>query len=349
MTPKKILIIQLRRVGDVVFTLPVAGVLRKNFPEARIDFLVEPPSDQLVRLNPRISRTLVYEKGRPAWWLKNIREQRYDWVLDFHSNGRTLLLTFFSGAPVRAGFKGPLSRRIAYTHSVPTGERKYIVEQKLEILKALGLDIGKWSWELEIPRKEMDWAENFLKSSGLGGAPGNLVGIAPATRRATRAWVPERFGEAARSLSRSSNPVVFLWGPGEKDLIDAIVKRASSDGNLKNLVVPPETSLLQLSALVRKCSLVLAVDNGPKNIAVALKVPTLTISGPTHPLSFNPHDDPSHQILRDEELFCIACELNRCPYGHECMENIGSESVIRKIRRMLDQNRKEEVLGSGRR
>src|SRR5260221_4200370 len=102
MDPERILIIQLRRIGDVVFTLPVIGALRERFPRAQIDFLVEPPSDQLVRRHSGLSETLVYEKDRPAAWLWKIRARRYDWVLDFHSNGRTLWLSFFSGARVRA-------------------------------------------------------------------------------------------------------------------------------------------------------------------------------------------------------------------------------------------------------
>ena len=74
--------------------------------------------------------------------------------------------------------------------------------------------------------------------------------------------------------------------------------------------------------------LVVAVDNGPKNIAVALGVRTVTINGPTNPLSFNPHGDPDHSVIRDHTLFCIACELNQCPYHHECMQNVKTETVL---------------------
>src|SRR4051812_19415278 len=136
--PSSILILQLRRIGDVLFTLPAAGALRRQFPQARIDFLTEKPSDQLARLNPNLSEVLVYDRERPVHWLKEIRARRYDWVIDFHANGRTLMLSLFSGAPLRAAFRGSATRRFVYNHLAETTDRKYIVEQKMDLLKSLG-------------------------------------------------------------------------------------------------------------------------------------------------------------------------------------------------------------------
>ncbi len=323
-TPKKILVIQLRRIGDVVFTLPVLGVLKKQFPEAKIDFLVEKPSDQFVRLNPHVNETLVYEKDKSFYWMREIRKRKYDWVLDFLSNGRTLLLSRFSGAPLRVGFSGPYTRRLIYNHLVPVSTDQYIVDQKLDFLRSLGLKINHWSWDIIVPKEEKSWADSFLKSVGIKNSNSNLIGIAPASRRATRRWIPERFVEVIQSLKKSGSNVILFWGKGELEFVQSLAK------NL-DVIIPPETNLLQLAALIEKCSLVVGLDNGPRNIAVALNVPTLVLFGPTNPISINPHNDPKHQVLRDEKLFCIACGLNTCPYHHECMENISSSQVIQKL------------------
>lgn len=328
--PRSILILQLRRVGDVLFTLPAAGVLRRQFPRARIDFLTEKPSDQLARLNPHLNEVLVYDPGRPAFWLKEVRRRRYDWVIDFHANGRTLMLSLLSGAPVRAGFRGPATRRLAYNHLAETDNAKYIVEQKMDLLRSLGVRTDSWSWDLKLPEEETRWAEAFL--SGAGVRPGTrIVGIAPASRRETRRWKAERFAEVASGLRKQGAAVMLLWGPGEKDLADAVASRSEGPGAA---IVPPETSFLQLAALIERCSLVLAVDNGPKNTAVALGVPTVTIHGPTDPLSFNPHGDPAHAVVRDEGLHCIACGLNACPYRHECMDHVSARQVLERIREL---------------
>ena len=316
---ERILIIQLRRVGDVIFTLPVIGTLRKHLPDARIDFLVEPPGDQMVRLHPGLNETLVYDKDRPLEWLMKIRRNRYDWVLDFHSNGRTLLLTLASGAPLRAGLDGPFTRRIVYTHRVRTTDSKYLPEQKLDVLRALGIPCEGWDWGLKIPEAEAVWAENLLDKSGVK-AGDILVGLAPATRRPIRAWMEDRWAFVAEKLAAGSKKILLLWGPGEKDLAERV------RGSIKNapegrVILPEETTLLQLAALIKSCSAVLAVDNGPKNMAVALGVPTLTLSGPTNPLSFAPHGDPRHLVVR--------------PEGGDRMENIDAPRVYEGALKIL--------------
>lgn len=329
---KKILIIQLRRVGDVIFTLPVIGALKKHLPDAHIDFLVESPGDQMARLHPDLSETLVYDSKHPLEWLLKIRQRKYDWVLDFHSNGRTLLLSLASGAPLRAGFNGPLTRKVVYTNLVQTTDQKYLPEQKLDVLRAIGIPCREWSWGLKIPRAEAEWAENFLKASGV--KPGEiLVGMAPATRRSIRAWKEDRWAQVAEKLAAESKKVLFLWGPGEKDLMERV--RGLINAPEGRVILPPETSLLQLAALIQKCCAVLAVDNGPKNMAVALNVPTMTLSGPTNPMSFDPHGDPRHLVVREDSLHCISCGLNLCPYGHECMENIAAPRVFESAEKVL--------------
>jgi ADP-heptose:LPS heptosyltransferase len=81
----------------------------------------------------------------------------------------------------------------------------------------------------------------------------------------------------------------------------------------------------------------LTVENGPKNLAVALGVPSVNIVGPNNPGSFNPLSDLSHVVLRDETLGCIGCELNACPTHHECMENVTSDRVLQEIERLLSR------------
>ena len=333
--PKKILIVQLRRVGDVLFTLPAAHAVKARFPRARVDFLTESPSDQLVRLDPHVDRTWTYEKDRPLFWLRKIRGERYDWVLDFHANGRTLLLTLLSGARIRAGFDGPLPRRIAFNRRTRSTDRKYLVEQKLDVLRDLGIPAGDWRWGLDIPDDKKRWAAELLAGLGVS-ASEKIAGIAPATRRPVRAWKNDRFGAVVRRLIEAGHPVLLLWGPGEKPWMEEILESAGLPAPLRGrALLPPETTLIQLAALIEKCSAVLAVDNGPKNLAVALDVPTATLSGPTNPLSFNPRNDPRHVLLRDDSLPCIACGSNSCPTRHECMENISADRAGEAVLSLL--------------
>ncbi|MBI5240490.1 MAG: glycosyltransferase family 9 protein [Elusimicrobia bacterium] len=347
--PRRILIIQLRRIGDVIFTLPAIQVLRRAFPQARIDFLVEEPADQLVRLAPGRDETLVYDKSRALHWLAEVRRRRYDWVLDFLANGRSLPLTLCSGAAVKAAFQGRWVRRLAYNRLVKATPNAYLVEQKLDILRALGVADASWRYDIRLPAEELRWAQETLKS--LGADPRRpLVAMAPASRRETRRWLPERFAEVARALLGQGRDVLLLWGPGELGYVEDIARRtdggqgpaapggqAFSSPGRGHLIIPSDTPLLRLAALIKSAKLVLSVENGPKNLAVALGVPTVNVVGPNNPGSFNPSGDPAHVLIRAEGLECLGCELNHCPTDHECMTTVTAGTVLKPIERLLAQ------------
>ncbi|MBI1979876.1 MAG: glycosyltransferase family 9 protein [Elusimicrobia bacterium] len=330
--PQKILILQLRRIGDVVFTSPVARILRENFPQAKIDFLTERPAHELIRLNPYLNETLVYEKKKSIHWLFEIRRRKYDVILDYHSNGRSLLLTFFSGAALKVGFDGPLTRSWVYHRLVKSDRNQFIVLQKLDLLKVLPIRTEPltWSWDIQMPEEPLKRAANILKSRGVKSSE-VVIGFAPLHRHPIRAWSPERFAELARILTdRYRCWILLLGGPGEGAALDGIAR------SIPDRAIPmAATQLLELSAFIQQCKIFVANDNGPQKIAMALGVPTVTLFGPTNPLSISPNQ-PLHASLRDEKLFCIGCELKKCPYRHECMRHISAPMVLSKIQSILE-------------
>ena len=325
----KILIIQLRRIGDVVFTLPIAELLRKNFPDAQIDFLVEEPADQLVRLNPGLNQTLVYEKLRAWHWISEIRKRRYDCVLDFHAIGRSLILTYLSGAKLKVGFDGALSRKFVYNKKIQTDRNKFIVEQKMDLLGALGIKDKNWKWNLNIPEPDLRKVEIPLENRKI--APSDfLIGFAPLHRHFIRAWKRKYFAETAKLLiEKFKVKILLLGGPGEEEELYALEKTIQS-----NAFAMPANSLIEMASLIKKCKLIVANDNGPQKIAMALSIPSLTIFGPTNPGSISLNQFP-HISIRDEKLFCIGCELSQCPYKHECMENVTPAMVLKKIEEIM--------------
>lgn len=325
----KILIVQLRRIGDVAFTLPVIGALRRAFRNPTIDFLVEPPADALVSLDKNVRRTLSYDARRPLEWIRRVRSERYDAVLDFHSNGRTLWITALSGARVRAGFAGALNRRLAYNVIVPAVPNRFIVDQKIDLVRAVApvADVDwNWKWDLTLPPAEISRAEKLLAGFGSGKT---WIGFAPLHRHPIRAWHRERFAAAGDQLIKKGFGVLLLGGPGEKNGLDAVRKLMR-----ENAAVHEASNLLELSALISRCRGFLANDNGPQKIAMALNVPSVTIFGPTNPLTINPNRKP-HASIRDESLFCIGCEKKICPYRHECMTNITVGAVVEKLEGVL--------------
>ena len=142
--PKKILVVMLRRIGDVILTIPPVKALRKRFPNAKIDFLVEAPCHEVLAWNTDISRIHVYSKGPLNYvkWILRVRRERYDWVIDFMGNPRTAMLTFSSGAALRAG-PAHVSHRWAYSLPlIQPSEICYSALEKIRMLKGTGFAVG---------------------------------------------------------------------------------------------------------------------------------------------------------------------------------------------------------------
>ncbi|MFH1380233.1 MAG: glycosyltransferase family 9 protein [bacterium] len=333
--PEKILVIQLRRLGDVLLTTPAVESLKRSFPQSRIDFLVEKAGGEILQNNPYISQIHIYKKSNSLQWIYFIRRQKYDWVLDFLGNPRTSVLTALSGARVKAGFNYPVRGRLYNHRAQIIPGRRSVVDFKLALLQRLGLSISHSGPAMYVNGLERQEIEYFLKKYTLN-TNKILVGIAPASRRQTRQWLPEYYAQICdRLITRHNAHVIMLWGPGEEDVVENVRIRMK-----EKPIIPALLNLRMLGALIQQCSVVIANSNGPMHMAEALHVPTITIYGPNDPVSWE--SGSLHQeFLQAEHLACIRCNKNTCDIGHLCMKYIRPEMVEEKfilLLKRMDKN-----------
>jgi len=331
--PGSILVIQLRRLGDVLMATPALEALRRAFPNARIDFLVEPPGDQLLEGNPCLTEALRYDPNRPWSEVLRIRSRRYDWVVDFLGNPRSALITALSGAAVRAG-PGHVFHRWAYTVRFPRPPSdRYVASVKVEALTAvLGVPPPpRVQTYLNVPEALRRQARDRLRSVGVSDQD-RVLALLPFSRRATRRWPRQHAAEFLRLFHRALpwKSVVF-WGPGELEDARWIVSHAAPD-----CLLSPSTELRELAALLAHCDFAVCCDNGPKHVAAAMGVPTLTLHGSSNPGAWNPPDPVRHPHLRREELFCIGCNLQQCPFRVECMNGLDPGRVLERVLAALE-------------
>lgn len=320
MDPRRILVVQLRRIGDVQLSMPAVLALKRKFPRASIHFLVEPPSVEVVRDRPEIDEVLVYDPKNLAdtlAWLTRIRSRDYDLVVDFMGNPRTALLAWCSDAPYRAG-PAHVFHRWAYNIRLPQSpDTVYAAREKIRMLAPLGVPdeaspLPSW------PRKPDVRAED-------------VVGLMPASRKQTRRWPAEHYAALGRKLRDELGvKVLVFWGPGEKSVAQKVVEGIGEDAFL----CPETTSLQALAEQISRCRLVVTNCAGPKHIAVALDVPTLTIHSSSDPKAWTPMTE-RHRSIRRDELHCIGCRLNECPYAMECMRDLSPERVFAAVQSML--------------
>lgn len=336
--PGKILVIQLRRIGDVILATPAVRALRRQFPDARIDFLAEPACGAVLAGNPHINEVLSYDPARALRWLLEIRRRRYDWVIDFLGNPRTCTICAFAGAALRAG-PGDVYWKFGYNHVFSTfPEPSYAALEKMLRLKELGvaIDTNDHLPELFPPAEDRQWALAELHRSGIIPGTGKpLLMLAPASRKVTRQYPAAHFAKAARLVKQAQDcHIVVLWGPGEEALAGEV---AAQCGGIK---APRTTTLGKAVALIGCCDLLLTNCNGPKHMAVAQGRPTLTIHSSSDPRAWTPPDNPLHRYLRREDLDCVPCYRNECPRGLECLSGLPPEKVAETVLQMLKNYKK---------
>jgi lipopolysaccharide heptosyltransferase II len=321
--PKHILVVQLKRAGDVIVTTPILPALRKALPEAKIDFLVDPASAPILENNPYIREVRVYDRNAIGATWRMLRKAAYDWIIDFQSSPRSILAGLASGAGVRAGYRVTFWGHFLNHAIRRPGNRVSVTEGKMELVRSLVSNLGAaGERKIYLTDEERTWAKNQI-SKGQGEKA--VIGLIPTHRRPSRRWPAQSFVALARLLVIQGRSVLFFWGPGEEDYVSAIQKQVP-----QSRMIPP-TSLRQMAALLEQCETVITNDNGPMHVAEAVGAKTVTLYGPTDPVAWNA-GGANHHVLQAKDVTCLGCNLNACPFEHECMTHISPEQVLAELR-----------------
>lgn len=291
---QKILLIQLRQLGDILLTTPCTRELRKRYPHAQIDILTHTMGRLILKDNPFISHHLTYgDTDSIPSQLKAIfalRRQNYDATIDFMYNPRSALWAYGAGSPLRIAF--PSRRRWAYNKIVPhLPYADYIVRQKFELLKAI--DVSPSDESLILPWFERDLGPfRELSALHLKERERPRVVLSPTHRRPVRKWPLERYAALADFLVRKCHAyVIWVWGPGERDEVEKLQSMCLSE----TFIAPP-TRFSELAALMANCDFFVGNSNGPSHVAVSTQIPTLQLHGPTEAKAWCPSNDKHHSI-----------------------------------------------------
>jgi heptosyltransferase-2 len=342
---KRILVRGPNWLGDAVMCEPALRGLRKLFPDAQIALLVKPAVADLFVGHPTLTRVLTYDsKGRHAglpgkWALAGqLRRQGFDLAVLFQNAFEAAFLTFLAGVPRRYGYATD-GRSLLLSDSVAAPDRHTLVHQVRyywDLLKPLGLTGDPPAPELTVfPEEEEAMAGRFAKG-GLT-ATDVVVGINPgSTYGGAKRWLPERFAEVTDRLSHTiqESPgkqvsVVIFGAAGEEHLGQEIAARLQ----LPSLVLSGATTIRELMAALKRCTMLLTNDTGPMHIASAFQVPVVAIFGPTDWRTTSPFGN-AHAIVR-QPVDCAPCLLRECPIDHRCMTRVTVDQVYEAATKQL--------------
>jgi ADP-heptose:LPS heptosyltransferase len=340
---RSILVIRHRAGGDLLLTTPALRALRAAVPNARIDVLASRGMGAILSGNPDVDRVIEFDRKSLRSGLAlyaRLARGGYDAVLDLVSNPRSAFLTRLTRAPIRIGYD-IAGRRGAYTLRVPrepTGADgrpviRYAPEAALEVLGAAGIEARGLDLTFHVSSEARAGADRWLGSPEAardGSLP--IVACLPTGSWPAKTWPPERFAEAMDALADTAT-ILWIWGPGERAAVDS----ARASMRAPSLLAPP-TGWQELGALLDRCAVLVSNDSGPKHVAVALGVPTVTIFGPTHPGTWHPSSGP-HRALVADGLDCLHCNANVCPLPGDrhmrCMRDVGAARVAEAARALL--------------
>lgn len=328
---KKILLIKPRGIGDIVLSTIILENIINSIPGCQIDYLTEGFAKPSVINNPLVTKVLTM--GKKEFPLKvafRIWKEKYDMVIDLWSNPRSAQITFLSRVKYRVGFNYR-GRRYAYNiHATSERGDHHSAEHNLELLKPLNIPIISKKVTFIVDKQDAEFGKEFFEKNNLSGQ--KVAGIIPAGGWASKRCDYDKWIEICGELNNSLGmKTLILWGPGDEE--DAFKINEA----LPNItILAPKTELVQMTGLMKYCSLIIANDSGPMHIAAAMDLPTLGIFGPTNPEAHKPYS-PKSDYINKSDLHCIICNKLECPYNHECMKLLDPIDVINKVKEILER------------
>ncbi|HBF34479.1 TPA: lipopolysaccharide heptosyltransferase I [Candidatus Sumerlaeota bacterium] len=346
--PSSILIVRLSAIGDVIHTLPALHALRVAFPNARIGWLVEELSATLLRGHPELDDLYVIPKkrwrkaplkmwlnGEKSAFYREVRKAKWEVAIDFQGLSKSALAAWYSGAPTRIGYAGENGREVSRVFNnqrvLPPSNAIHVIQKNLSLLEPLGIHAIDSAAESRFPDFSAEVEELGAVFKTLS-AP-RFIALYPGAGWETKRWPPQYFARLAQILAAESDlPLALLWGPGEENLCDEILKTAALP--TEKLLLAPRTNLRQLAALIGQSAVFVGGDTGPTHLAAALNIPVVGLYGGSDPIR-NGAWDPTGKtaVLQAKEVPCVPCWKTVCPNPKhiECLWAITPEVAAQAV------------------
>jgi len=342
---RRILIVKLSAMGDVVHALPAVTYLRKAAPKAEIHWAVDTRFAELLEGNPGIAKVVPLPirewKGRlgsPATWREAIRAAgllrggKYDLAIDLQGNIKSGVVTYLTGAPLRYGFPRETARErqnLWFTNRHPPAmeEDRHVTGKILRVASApFGgtFRLDDFQGEIANTPEEIAAAERLLFDAFPGAAP--RLAVHPGTTWNTKRMDPAFWAESVRLLRGAfpSTGVFLSWGT-EKEREECLAIRELAGGRVKLL---PRLGYKALAAVYRACGYMIGPDTGPLHLAAVAGAKTVSVFRGSDGRYAAPVG-PDHRFFQ-APLPCTACQIKGdkvCPRDAECRATIKATEV----------------------
>jgi lipopolysaccharide heptosyltransferase II len=354
-SPKRILLVKTHAIGDTIMITPSIKALRNKYPNAHIGLLTGLSSMRIIQGNTDIDELLAFDETalfapKPTEIIKlihRVRMKKFDMAFIFQYSSLIHLLVKAFGIPFRIGFdKDGSGFSLTRSVSWDITDKRWTGDVFLDIVSLAGAKITDKRLRINISGDDIKFADTFLKSNSVTDK-NILVGIFPGGGKNTRdtvyqkRWGIEKYAAIIDMLSAHYNAKIIVFGSSDEEtLVSWLIKLSHTE----IINICGKTNLKQLSALVKRCFLLITNDSAPLHIAIAMDTPTVSLFGPSRAKTII--EENEKHVAIQSTYPCSPCYCNSIFPGCDqpkCMESISINEVITAIESQL----RKHCIGKG--
>lgn len=338
---KKILIVRMDKIGDLVLSTPVIKAVRDAYPDSHITLLVRPYARQIVEGNPYLNEVMTYDKAtdgkgllKDILFAMKLRKKKFELALVLHPKNRTHIMVFLAGIPERIGYNKKLGWLL--TKKIPHIKQyglKHEIDYTLDLVRYIGIDPKNRALYVPINKISEQKIKGIFAKNGIL-ENNKVITIHPGSSCPSKRWNFKHFAKVADRLAESrSAKIVIIAGPSDKVLGD----RMSGSMKAPHLNLSGKTTVADLASILKRSALFISNDSGPVHIACATGTPTISIFGRNDrglsPERWKPIGE--HDLALHKDIGCEICLSHNCKKGFACLEAITEDEVVSAAKRML--------------
>jgi len=337
---RSILVISLKRVGDIILSLPAFRAIKDSLPRSQVTVFADAYTKDILERIPYIDAVVPYGKDssflKKAKQVKKLSYNSFDLALDLTCDYtfEGALWTWLSGAKFRAGYDTWKRGFLFHQPVMPPKGVIHAIDEILNVAQSIGLKTKNKNLKISASKEDTDTVKKFLRDNNVK-SDMLLTGIHPGGYYPTQRWLTERFAEVADKLvEKHKARIVLIGGPKEEKIIQQITTRMT----IQPLVFVNKP-LGDLLALLQSCHLLICNNSGPLHMATALGTMTVSTMGPTLPERWWPQGK-GHIVIR-KDLPCMPCNEGYCRLKTlECMKLITVEDVLKAVETQISKIKK---------